>query len=113
MVSAGLSTPHWRESYAVASVLALVLLWPSVSRILESRAANRRKPDAGGLVPFAAAMTLTVCVLTRGRDWIDVVTLDFATAAVLALAGFVLVEQRTRDPLIEPELLRPRGFRAL
>jgi Na+/melibiose symporter-like transporter len=30
----------------------------------------------------------------------------------LALAGFVVVERRTRDPLIEPELLRHRGFRA-
>jgi predicted MFS family arabinose efflux permease len=29
----------------------------------------------------------------------------------LALAGFVVVERRIRDPLIEPELLRHRGFR--
>jgi predicted MFS family arabinose efflux permease len=111
VLSAGLGTSRWRESYLAVGALALILLWPSVSRIADSRAANRRRLDVGGLVLFATAMTLTVCALTRGRDGIDVVTSILATAAVLALAGFVVVERRTRDPLIELELLRHRGFR--
>jgi MFS family permease len=111
VLSAGLGTPLWRESYLTVGALALILLWPSVSRIHESRAANRRRLDVGGLVLFATAMTLTVCALTRGRDGVDVVTSVLALAAVLALAGFVVAERRTRDPLIEPELLRHRGFR--
>jgi MFS family permease len=111
VLSAGLGTSRWRESYLAVGALALILLWPSVSRIADSRAANRRQLDVGGLVLFATAMTLTVCALTRGRDGIDVVTSILATAAVLALAGFVVVERRTRDPLIELELLRHRGFR--
>jgi MFS family permease len=111
VVSAGLGTSLWRESYVVVGVLALILLWPSMSRVLESRAANRRRLDGGGLVLFATAMTLMVCALTRGRDGIDTVTSVLAAAAVLALVGFVVVERRIRDPLIEPELLRHRGFR--
>jgi len=111
VVSAGLGTPRWRESYVAVGVVALILLWPSMSRVLESRAANRRRLDGGGLVLFATAMTLMVCALTRGRNGIDAVTSVLAAAAVLALAGFVVVERRTRDPLIEPELLRHRGFR--
>ena len=111
VVSAGLGTSRWRESYVAVGVLALILLWPSMSRVLESRAANRRRLDGGGLVLFATAMTLMVCALTRGRDGIDAVTSVLAAAAVLALAGFVVVERRIRDPLIEPELLRHRGFR--
>jgi MFS family permease len=112
VLSAALGTPLWRESYVTVGALALILLWPSVSRIHESRAVNRRRLDVGGLVLFATSMTLMVCALTRGRDGIDVVTSILALAAVLALAGFVVVERRTRDPLIEPELLRHRGFRA-
>jgi MFS family permease len=112
VVSAALGASRWRESYLVVGALALILLWPSVSRVRESRAAQHRRLDGGGLVLFAAAMTLTVCALTRGRDGVDVVTAALATAAVLALAGFVVVERRTREPLIEPELLRHRGFRA-
>lgn len=101
VVSAGLGTSLWRESYVGVGVLALILLWPSKSRVLESRAANRRRLDGGGLVLFATAMTLMVCALTRGRDGIDAVTSVLAAAAVLALAGFVVVERRIRDPLIE------------
>jgi MFS family permease len=112
VLSAGLGTPLWRESYLAVGALALILLWPSVSRIHESRAASRRRLDGGGLVLFATSMSLMVCALTQGRDGIDVVTSVLALAAVLALAGFVVVERRTRDPLIEPELLRHRGFRA-
>jgi MFS family permease len=112
VLSAGLGTPLWRESYLAVGAMALILLWPSVSRIDESRAASRRRLDVGGLVLFATAMALMICGLTRGRDGIDVVTSVLALAAVLALAGFVVVERRTRDPLVEPELLRHRGFRA-
>ena len=90
VLSAGLGTSRWRESYLTVGALALMLLWPSVSRIVDSRAAHRRQLDLGGLVLFATAMTLMVCALTRGRDGLDVVTSALATAAVLALAGFVV-----------------------
>jgi MFS family permease len=112
VVSALLGSSRWRESYLAVGAMALILLWPTVSRIRESRAANRRRLDAAGLALFATAMTLIVCALTRGRDGIDVLTSVLATAAVLALVGFVVVERRTRDPLIDPELLRHRHFRA-
>jgi MFS family permease len=112
VVSALLGSSRWRESYLAVGAMALILLWPTVSRIRESRAANRRRLDVPGLALFATAMTLIVCALTRGRDGIDVLTSVLATAAVLALVGFVVVERRTRDPLIDPELLRHRHFRA-
>jgi MFS family permease len=112
VMSALLGASRWRESYAAVGLLCLVLLWLGAIRIRESRAANRRRLDGWGLVLFAAAMVLTVCALTRGRDGIDPVVVVLAIASVASLVGFVFVERRVRDPLIEPALLRHRQFRA-
>lgn len=112
VMSALLGASRWRESYAAVCVLALILLWHSASRIRESRAATKRRLDAWGLGLFAAAMVLTVCALTRARDGVDAVAVVLAIAAASALLGFVVVERRVRDPLIEPALLRHRRFRA-
>ena len=79
VLSAGLGTARWRESYLAVGALAVILLWPSVSRIRDSRAANRRQLDLAGLVLFATAMTLMVCALTLGRDGIDIITAILAT----------------------------------
>ena len=110
VLSAVLGSSHWRESYLAVGAMALLLSWPTVSRIRESRAANRRRLDAPGLALFATAMTLIVCALTRGRDGIDVLTSVLATAAAVALVGFVVVERRTRDPLIDPALCGTATF---
>jgi hypothetical protein len=96
VVSAVLGSARWRESYLAVGAMALILLWPTVSRIRESRAANRRRLDVPGLALFGTAMTLIVCALTRGRDGIDVLASVLATAAALALAVFVVFERRTR-----------------
>ena len=91
-----LGSSRWRESYLAVGAIALILLWPTMSRIRESRAANRRRLDVPGLALFATAMILLVCALTRGRDGIDVLTVGTrVTAAVLALVAFVVVERRS------------------
>jgi Na+/melibiose symporter-like transporter len=102
---------RWRESYLAVGILAVLLLWRSAFRIRESRATTRRRLDGWGLGLFAAAMVLTVCALTRGRDGVDAIFAVLVIAAASSLVGFILVERRVRDPLIEPALLRHRQFR--
>ena len=111
VVSALFGAVRWRESYLAVGVLAVLLLWHSAFRIRESRAATRRRLDGWGLGLFAAAMVLTVCALTRGRDGVDAIFAVLVIAAASSLVGFILVERRVRDPLIEPALLRHRQFR--
>ncbi|WP_156390877.1 MULTISPECIES: MFS transporter [unclassified Nocardioides] len=102
----------WRETYAVVGLAALVLLWPSLSRIGESSAVEPRRIDVPGLVLLVAAMTLLVSALTQGRNGIDAPTVVLAVLAAVAALGFGVVERRVRQPLVEPDLLRAPRFRA-
>ena len=81
MLSAAVGAAHWRGPYLAVAAVALILLWPSLSRIGESRAAGRRRLDGGGLGLFASAMILLVCALTLGRNGIHL------TSVVLAPPG--------------------------
>ena len=112
LLSAVLATARWRESYLVVGAIALILLWPSISRIGESRAARWRRLDAAGLALFAAAMILIVCALTLGRGGLHLTTVVLGVVGVVALIAFAFTETRVRDPLIEPKLMRHSRFRA-
>lgn len=112
LLSAVLGAERWRESYLAVGAVALMLLWPSVSRVSETRAANRRRLDGAGLILFAAAMTLLVCALTLGRGGLRVAPVALGLGGLAALVAFAFVETRVRDPLIEPRLLRHSRFRA-
>lgn len=112
LLSALVGAARWRAPYVAVGVFAVILLWPSMSRIAESHVSNRRRLDGMGLVSFATAMTLLVCALTQGRDGVDVVTIVLASTGVVALIGFGFIEARARDPLIELKLLRHSRFRA-
>lgn len=112
LLSAALGAVRWRESYLAVGVFALILLWPSVTRVRESRAATRRRLDIAGLVLFALAMTLLVCALTLGRGGLHLTPIVVGVAGLVTLIAFGFVESRVRDPLIEPKLLRHSRFRA-
>ncbi len=112
LLSAVAGAGRWREPYLAVGVFALILLWPSLSRIGESRAATRRRLDGIGLTLFATAMVLLVCALTLGRNGIDVITAVLACTGLVAFLAFVFAESRVQDPLIDPKLLQHSRFRA-
>jgi MFS family permease len=101
----------WRETYGVVALLALALLMPSLRGLPESAALQRRRIDVPGLLLLVAALTLLVSALTQGRNGVDAPTVALTVLAVLALAGFVLVELRAPTPLVDPGLIANRRFR--
>jgi MFS family permease len=112
LLSAAVGAQQWRGPYAAVAVVALILLWPSISRIGESLATGRRRLDVAGLGLFATAMITLVCALTLGRDGIRLTPVILASVGLLALIAFAFTEWRVRDPLIELKLLRHNRFRA-
>jgi MFS family permease len=112
LLSAVAGAGRWREPYLAVGALALILLWPSVSRIGESRAASRRRLDGLGLTLFATAMVLLVCALTLGRNGVGVITVVLASSGLAAFLAFVFAESRVQHPLIDPKLMRHSRFRA-
>jgi MFS family permease len=102
----------WRETYAATGLLGLLLLLPTLRRVGESGPAKPPRLDVPGLGLLVAAMTLLVSALTQGRNGIDAATMVLAALGIAALVGFAAVERRVEQPLLDPDLLRHRRFRA-
>lgn len=112
LVAATVSTVwDWRVSYAIYAVLAVAIVVVTVRMVPESRADDRHRLDPAGLVTLAAGLTLLLAGLTEGRTgWLrPSVGLLFAGAAV-ALAVFVAIELRRREPMLDLRLFRRPDF---
>ncbi|MET9447301.1 MFS transporter [Streptomyces cinerochromogenes] len=105
--------PNWRVGYVVLGAAALVVAALGTRALAESRAPRGGRPDALGALTFGLALVALVAALTLGRDgWLRApVGLLFAAAVVL-VAGFVVVERRTGTPMIDLGLLRHPRFLA-
>jgi MFS family permease len=102
----------WRESYVVMALVGLGLVLPSLRLLPESSAEHPRRVDVPGVLTLAGAMTLLVSGLTQARSGVDPVVVTLFVLALLLLVGFGVIEVRTREPMIEPALLRSPGFLA-
>ncbi|MCW2757841.1 MAG: hypothetical protein JWO46_1587 [Nocardioidaceae bacterium] len=100
----------WRESYVVVGVLCLALVPASARALPESSAAHPRRLDLPGLVVLVAAMTVLLSGITRARGGISGSVVVLLLVAVVLLAGFVLIEARVREPMVEPRLAAAPGF---
>ena len=101
----------WRETYVVVGLLALALVVPSL-RLPESAAEHPRRLDLAGVVTLGAAMTLLVSGLTQARSGLTGGVVAVFAAALVMLVLFAVVECRSVEPMLEPVLLRNRGFLA-
>ena len=82
----------------------------------ESRVDGQRHFDVAGAVSVTAGLSLLVYSLVNANKagWGSVETLALIAAAAVLLAGFVLVERRTRAPLVPiPGIFRLRSIRGI
>ena len=99
-------TVGWRAVFLINVPLAIVVVWVAAKHVPESRDPHPTgRLDAPGAVAIAVALGL----LTYGLIESHVLSLALG---VLAVAAFVLIERRTRDPLIPPSLFASRVFLA-
>ena len=102
----------WRENYIAVACAGALLLVPTLRGIPESRADTPRRIDVGGLALLIAGMVLLVATLTQIRDGVGFVALVLALLTVVGFAALLVVERRTRYPLVDPNLLRHPSFLA-
>jgi EmrB/QacA subfamily drug resistance transporter len=103
----------WRVIFLINPLLAIPTLWITVRRVPESR-----DPDAprgvdwrGALLVFAGLGTLVYGLIASSeRGWGDARVITALAAGVALLLGFVLAEQREREPMMPPGLFRSRAF---
>jgi EmrB/QacA subfamily drug resistance transporter len=89
---------------------AMALAFPLIAR---DRARERNRAfDLPGTLASTLGVTLLVFALVEGpkRGWASAVIVIAAAGSVLFLTGFVLIERRSRDPLVPLRLLANRNL---
>ncbi|MRH90753.1 DHA2 family efflux MFS transporter permease subunit [Nocardia sp. SYP-A9097] len=102
----------WRWIFFVNlpfSVLAIALC---LAVLTEDERAQRNRIDIAGMVVFTASAATATYALIRANEhgWSNAVTWWLLLGAVVALAAFVLIEKRSRQPILDLALLRDRSF---
>jgi len=103
----------WRVIFLINPLLAIPTLSITLSRVPESR-----DPDApsgidwpGAVLAFAGLASLVYGLIAASDlGWSDAAVVGSVTAGALLLGGFVLVEGRSRSPMMPLELFRSRVF---
>ncbi|MEV7151069.1 MFS transporter [Streptomyces sp. NPDC093084] len=102
----------WRALFWVnAPVIAGALLLSAVF-VPESRAPRARRPDLPGQVLLTVVLAAVVGVLIEGPHvgWTSSAAVAGYAVAVVAAAGFVRVESRSPEPLMDLRLFRRPAF---
>ncbi len=102
----------WRALFWInAPVIASALLLSAVF-VPESRAQRARRLDLPGQVLLTMVLAVVVGVLIEGPHigWTSPAALAGYASAAAATAGFVWVESRRREPLMDLRLFRSPGF---
>lgn len=115
VLGSGVLVQHysWQALFVAFAILGGALFLAALT-VPESRAAERRHFDLPGTVFSAAAVGGLVFALIEGpeRGWSSASVLGGAAVAVVGLIGFIAIELRTAEPLLELRLFRRRGFAA-
>ncbi|MEV4622970.1 MFS transporter [Asanoa sp. NPDC049573] len=90
--------------------LALLLTFALVPA--DGRRAAGRRFDLPGALTAALGITLLIFVLVQGPNlgWASAGVLSSAAGAVICLTACVVIERRSRDPLVPPRLLASRNL---
>lgn len=109
VITSGIS---WRWIFFVNLPIGVLALLGTVLRVEESRSPHARRPDLPGFVLFSAALGLFVfgVIETTHRSWGAPLVVGCLAGAATLLVGFLAVELRSREPMLDLSLLRVPTF---
>lgn len=101
----------WKSIFIVYSAIGLLVLAAAFT-IGESVASRHGRPDVLGAVFSALAVGGVVFGLIEGAhtSFVEPLVVVALVVAVVSMVGFVLVELRAADPLLDVRYFRRRGF---
>ena len=106
----------WEWVLFVNVPIAVFVVWQAPKRLLESRTEeeSERTLDIPGAVSITAGLGLLVYTLVDAASvgWTSTETILRGVAALVLIAIFVIVELRTRKPLVPFAIFRNRTLRA-
>ncbi|MFB7664137.1 MFS transporter [Kitasatospora sp. NPDC056138] len=110
----GLLTEHldWRWIFYVNLPVSALAVFVTLRAVKESRNPHATGVDLPGLATFTLATGTLTFALIRGGDygWTSTTTLGLLALSALSLLAFVLVESRSRHPMLDLGLFRNRTF---
>lgn len=113
-VVAGLLISHagWRSVFLLPALLGGAAALLSHWRMRESRAAQRVKIDFGGIITFTLALTaFTWGILQLSEDgWRHPQVIALFACALLFSLLFIIIELKSRQPMLDLTLFRYRRF---
>jgi EmrB/QacA subfamily drug resistance transporter len=102
----------WRWIFFVNLPIGVLALLVTLREVSESKAPVARRPDWLGFVSFTLGLTALVYGLIRSHPdgWGSTTVAGSLTAAVVLLALFVVIEARSRAPMLDLHLLKVPTF---
>ena len=102
----------WRAIFLVNVPIGAVVRWMAYRFVAESRDPTPRRIDVPGQITLIAGLFLLVLALLRGNEegWGSAGIVAALTGAVAFLVAFVIVEERSQEPMLPLRLLRQRRF---
>ena len=102
----------WRAIFLVNVPIGAVVLWLSVRRVGEGRDPAPRRIDWWGQATLIAGLFLLVLALLRGNDdgWGSPTIVLALVSAVVLLGTFVVLQERSREPMLPLRLLAKPSF---
>lgn len=104
----------WRWNFYVAipfAIAALIIL--QLTLHIAPRAKKKARIDYVGIVLLSSAVSLVLVWITnagKSYDWWSIETVLMAGGALVAAVLFVIVEMRSREPLVPLSMFRNRTF---
>src|ERR1700761_9451743 len=102
----------WRWIFFVNLPIGVLALLVTLREVSESKAPVTRRPDWLGFVSFTLGLTALVYGVVRSHPdgWGSTTVAGSLTAALVLLALFVVIEARSRAPMLDLHLLKVPTF---
>ena len=102
----------WRWIFVITVPIGLGALAVTLRRVQESRDPAAHRPDLPGQLTLTAGLFLLVLALLRSSadGWSSARTIGELAGAAVLLGAFVVIERRSRQPMLPLSLFRPPAF---
>lgn len=106
-----LAVGGWRLSYMATALAAMALAVAGHALLSESRTAQPRPVDVAGALLLGLGLAALMAGLVEGRDgWNHPLVIVLLLAGLTLVFGFVTIERRIANPMLDLALLRRPDF---
>jgi EmrB/QacA subfamily drug resistance transporter len=102
----------WPAIFLVNVPIGIVVLWVTYRMVAEGRDPTPRRIDLPGQITLIGGLFLLVLALLRGNEngWGSTGIVAALVGAAVLLIAFVIVEERSREPMLPLRKMRERRF---